>query len=118
MTYYLNNNTYRSVFFKARESTASSPSGMHYGQYIAALDNNILTEVNTIFVNVPFFHGFSLERWKRSTHCMLQKKPKPYLNKLRIIQLVESDFNSALTYILSHRLLHHSEYQAINTLNI
>ena len=48
-------------------------------------------------------------------HCMVQKKQHPYINKLRIIQLFEADFNSALKYVLERRLLYHSEAQCINS---
>ena len=43
------------------------------------------------------------------------KKQKPYITKLRIVQLFEADFNSAPKYILGHRLLYHGEHQGINS---
>ena len=56
--------------------------------------------VSTMFMRVLFKYGFALEIWRKSVHCMLQKKEKPYLNKLRIVQLFEADFNSASKYII------------------
>ena len=46
---------------------------------------------------------------------MLQKKKIPYIDKLRIIQLFEADFNSCLKYILGRKLLYHGEDQCINS---
>ena len=48
-------------------------------------------------------------------HCMLQKKKLPYVDKLRIVQLFEADFNSALKYILGRKLLYRGEEQKINS---
>ena len=41
---------------------------------------------------------------------MIQKKPLPYINKLRIVQLYEADYNSYLKYILGRQLIKHSEH--------
>jgi hypothetical protein len=54
---------HREVFQKTRESTASSPSGIHYEHYIAVCESDLLSEVNMIFMVVPFQVEFSLSRW-------------------------------------------------------
>jgi hypothetical protein len=38
---------------------------------------------------------------------MLQKKDKPYIHQLCIIQLFEGDFNGALKYLLGCLLMYH-----------
>ena len=43
----------RNIFGKTKESTASSPSGIHYGHYIAACESGALSAVNHIF------HGYT-----------------------------------------------------------
>ena len=73
LNYNLNDKTYREIFSKANEKTSSSPSGIHYGHYIAACQDDLLTTVNATFTRVPFLHGFPLERWSSSIQCMLQK---------------------------------------------
>lgn len=50
------------IFSKTRESTASSPSGIHYGHYIAACESDVLVSVNLIFVVTPFKAGKPLSR--------------------------------------------------------
>ena len=64
---------HREVFKKTRESTASSPSGIHYGHYIAAFENDLLSEVNMIFMVVHFQVGLPLSRWTQSLHCMMKE---------------------------------------------
>ena len=45
---------------------------------------------------------------------MIQKKAKPFINKLRIVQLYEADFNSLLKHLLGRRLMDHSEQHGLN----
>lgn len=111
--YSLDTETYTIIFAKAIESTASSPSGLHYVHYIADLQDNTLTLVNDMFIRGPFMHGFSLERWSSSVQCMLQKKNKLFITKFRIIELFEADLNSGLKYILGRKLLYHGEEHGI-----
>lgn len=60
--YTLDPKTYKLVFNKATEATASSILGLHYGHYIAAIQDDLLIEINDIFMRVLFQHGFPLER--------------------------------------------------------
>jgi len=64
--YSLDIETYTKIFNKATESTASSPSGLHYRFYISTLKDGYLTVVNDIFMRVLFQHGFPIERWSSS----------------------------------------------------
>ena len=107
--------TYKEIFDKANKNTSSSPSGIHYGYYKVAVQDDFLAEVNIIFMRVPFEHGFPLERWSNSVHCMLQKKKQVFIHRLRIIQLFGADFNSALKYVLGRHLLYHCEEQSLNS---
>lgn len=53
----------------------------------------------------PLHYGFTLDRWLHSLHCMLLQKDKPYVDKLRIIQLIETDVNAALKILLNRRIM-------------
>ena len=86
------------IFSKTKETTASSPSGIHYGHYIAACESPALAAVNTIFMVLPFKAGKPLSRWENSLHCMIQKLKVAYVTKLRIVQLYEADFNTMLNF--------------------
>ena len=105
---------YQNAFNNTRESTSSHPP-LHYGHFKAACESPILTEVNLAFMNLPFKYGYPLSRWLHSHHCMLQKKEQPWIHKLRIVQLFEADFNTALKFLMGRRLMRHSEINEINS---
>ena len=96
---------YMELFNKTKESTSSPPSGLHYDHYKAATESDILSKVNLLFMVVPFKVGLPLTRWTRSWHCMIQKVSKPYVNKLRIVQLYEADFNTILKSMLGRLVM-------------
>ena len=58
----------------------------------------------SIFIEIPFRFGVTLSRWKNVTHIMIPKKKKPYVNKLRNIQIVEGDYNGALKFLIGKTL--------------
>ena len=64
---------YKDIFNSTREQTASSPSGLYYGHYKAACEDDSLCQVQLLFMTVPFQVGIPLLRWKNSLHCMIQK---------------------------------------------
>lgn len=97
----LSEEAYRKLYRKIRESTASSPSGLHYGHYKAAVETSLGSTILHRLTTLPFEYGLSLKRWQQSLHFMLQKKDLPYIQKLRIIQLFEADFNTTLKMIFS-----------------
>ena len=54
--------------------------------------------------------------WRGGAHQYTAcSKKLPYVDKLRIVQLFEADFNSALKYILGRKLLYHGEEQGVNS---
>ena len=98
---------YQQLFKKTRESTACGPSGLHMSHWkVAALDDE-LSAINAFFMWASFYLGFVYDRWLISWHCMLLKKRHPYVNKLRIIQLFEGDFNGMLKFLLGRQLMRH-----------
>jgi len=71
---------------KARKSTASSPSGIHYGHYKTASVLARLPEDNAAYspdiaafhasmVQLPLKHGLSPCRWRECTDAVLEKIP-------------------------------------------
>ena len=97
----------KKIFSKTRESTACGPSGLHMSHWKIALESENLMEMHSFFIWAAFQFGFLYDRWNVSWHCMLQKKDLPYVQKLRIIQLFEGDFNGGLKYLLGRRLMDH-----------
>ena len=102
------------IFSKTKDTTASSPSRIHYGHYVAACESLSLAAVNTIFMVAPFKAGKLLSRWINSLHCMIQKLKVAYVTKLRILQLYELNFNTMLEFLLGYNLIRHSENHGVN----
>jgi len=106
---------------KAHESTASSPSGIHYGHYKTASvlvrlpkDNADyspdIAAFDAFMLQLPLKHGFSPHRWRECTDAVLEKIPgQPKLEKLRIIMLFEADFNYMLKLVWGWRSVHRAE---------
>ena len=64
---------FKCLFNNTRESTASSPSGIHIGHYKAAELYPEIGNTLTKMISIPMMHGFSPSRWKQSIHLMLEK---------------------------------------------
>ena len=106
---------YKQLFTKTSEMTSSSPSKTHMGHYIASCERDNIATVHLLMMNIPFQYGFPLDRWLHSLHCMLLKKDRPYINKLRIIQQIEADFNASMKILLSRRLMRHADTAGANS---
>jgi hypothetical protein len=107
-------------FRKWRENTSTSPSGCHLGlrritTYPAADEETEevrkqILQAQTDIINIPIQKGFSPHRWQTVVNAMLEKIPgKPYLHKLRVIHILEADYNLALKEIFGRRLMWNSE---------
>ena len=99
------------------EKTSSSPSGRHIGQY------KTLTRPEAppwILAFHQLVFAFAIEfccpptRWCRALQVWLEKDPgSPKIHRLRIIQLLEADFNLLLKIIWGRRMVWHAtQYHA------
>ena len=88
----------KGIFNNTKESTSSSPSGVHMGLWKATVAIEHIADMLAASTSLPFIYGFTKERWKRSLHVMLAKLERPYIHKLRIVQLFEADFNASLKF--------------------
>jgi hypothetical protein len=107
-------------FRRWRESTSTSPSGCHLGlrritsiiceePALEEIRNDIL-QVQMDIINLPIQNGFSPKRWQKVVNAMLEKIPgKPMLHKLRVIHILEADYNLVLKQIFGCRLLKNCE---------
>jgi hypothetical protein len=107
-------------FRRWKEATSTSPSGCHLGlRRIPAVphqDEELekirigILGIQTHIINIPVSHGFSPLRWQTVTNAMLEKIPgNPLLHKLRVIHILEADYNLTLKAIFGRRLLQNCE---------
>ena len=95
---------YRKTFSKISETKTVGPSGITMHHWKAITYDDELCELFAAFIEIPFRYGVTLNRWRNVTHIMLPKKSKPYLNKLRNIQITEGDYNGALKFLIGKKL--------------
>jgi hypothetical protein len=59
-----------------------------------------ILDVQTHIINIPLHNGFSPLRWQSVINAMLEKIPgRPLLHKLRVIHILEADYNLVLKVI-------------------
>ena len=64
-----------------------------------------LAEFLCIMISLPFLYGFVNKRWTKEVDVMLEKKKGVRkIHQLRIIGLLEADFNTALKYFFSKKM--------------
>ncbi len=56
-----------------KEDTSSSPSGLHFGHYIAGADCNYISQFHALCVSLALKKGIALERWENGLSVMLEK---------------------------------------------
>ena len=101
-----------------RESTSTSPSGLHLGHYKAMVSrhkyseadptdparielDNIQQDLLTLhlrLVNYALRTGYSYSRWNQVVNTMLWKEPGNYkIHRTRVIHIYEADYNLVLS---------------------
>ena len=115
-----------------KESTSTSPSGIHLGHlkaYYAPHSHKPGTkeakELETNRTNMKLAHlkilnyalqqGVSLNRWKVITNTMIEKDPgSPKIHRLRVIHIYEADYNLILAHHWRKLLQHASDNNLLN----
>jgi hypothetical protein len=117
---YLSSDDVSKGFRRWKERTSTSPSGCHLGlRRIPANPCNDeemdkkrqkILELQTLIINIPLHMGFSPTRWQTIVNAMLEKSPgNPLLHKLRVIHILEADYNLTLKAIFGRRLMKNCE---------
>jgi hypothetical protein len=87
---------------KLNKLTSSSISGVHYGHYKAAIQDEMSSEIFALQLTVILQSGIPPENWSVGPQVMLEKIAGVCLvKKLCAIQLYEADFNCYNQFIFS-----------------
>jgi hypothetical protein len=83
----------RSGWMKRKLASAES-TGLTMDHYAAGCEDPTLNEIDTLFRQLPYRHGFSPDSWKVITDVEILKKAGVYdVELMRTIQLMHSEFN-------------------------
>ena len=103
---------FKSYWKAARERTASSLSGRHFGHYKAAATSPFLCNIHASFQSAASQYGIYMSRWTKGLTVMLEKVENVIrVDKLRAILLMEADFNFINKLIFGHRMVQQCERQ-------
>ena len=79
---------------RSREHTSSGMSGLHFGHFKADLEHTKTLQINHQLLQIAVILGYSMLRWQRAIDVMIPKKANSKrVEKLRVICLMEADFN-------------------------
>ena len=105
------------------KKTSTSPSGMHLGMYKYLTENSeqeqektYLLETITGIVNIALKRGITLKRWCRVNNVLIEKDSNnPTLHRLRIIHIIEADYNLATKILWARRMMPKAEKSKLLT---
>ena len=101
---------FKKAFKAVTEKTSSSPSGMHYTLWKSIANDKDLATYFSIMLSLPFRYGFVNNRWTKCVEVMLEKSPgNKKIHQLRIIGLLEADFNTALKLFFAKKMMWNAE---------
>ncbi|KAL7526557.1 LOW QUALITY PROTEIN: hypothetical protein ACHAWF_001818, partial [Thalassiosira exigua] len=99
------------------EMTPSLPSHLHYTLWKAVAEKKEFCEYYAVMMSLPFEYWFSNTRWEQAIDCMLEKKMGiRKIHLMRIIGLLEADFNTALKILIAGRLMCNAEIEQVSRL--
>ena len=99
---------YRDFWKRKRETTVTSPYGLHIGHYrsVIGIPGKDILEVHRKLLLIPFRFAFVPDRWAQTVQILLEKDPgAPWTHRLRIIELFDSQLNAGLQIIFGKRMI-------------
>ena len=100
---------YHLFWKKKRETTVTSPFGLHVGHYKAALHKLAILDVHRILLLIPFKTGMVPSRWRKTVQTMLEKEPgSPWIHRMRIIELFDAQANAGFQIFVGRNMMRHA----------
>ena len=100
---------YRMFWKKKRETTVTSPYGLHVGHYKAALHKLNILNVHRILLLIPFKLGLVPGRWQTTVQTMIEKEPgTPWIHRLRIIELFDAQANAGFQIFVGRKMMQYA----------
>ena len=99
---------YRGFWKNKRETTVTSPFGLHIGHYRSAMGPTAtdILDVHRKMLLLPFRFAMVPTRWAQTVQILLEKDTgAPWSHRLRIIELFDSQFNAGLQIIFGKRMI-------------
>ena len=99
---------YSQYWGHVKEGASSSISGLHFGHYIAASKDKLLTRIFTKKMNLVTSTGSAPSRWGVGLSVLLEMEKVAgiaLVNKLRAILLMEADFNMHNRFVFGDRMM-------------
>ena len=99
---------YKNFWKHKRESTVTSPFGLHIGHYRSCLgiEFSDALDVHRKMLLLPFKFAYVPERWAQTVQILLEKDSgAPWTHRLRIIELFDSQLNAGLQIIFGKRMV-------------
>lgn len=107
---------FKEAFRVQDELTSSSASGLHYTLWKAIAEIDDCCKYMAVMMSLPFQYGFTNTRWQTAIDVMLEKKfGVRQIHLMRIIGLVEADFNTALKILFAKQLMTNAEKAGISS---
>ncbi len=100
---------YQSFWKKKRETTVTSPFGLHVGHYKASVHKLNILNVHRILLLIPFKTGIVPSRWRRTVQTMIEKEPSaPWIHRLRIIELFDAQANAGFQIFVGRNMMRYA----------
>ena len=105
---------FKDAFKSTDEKTTSSPSGLHYTLWKAVAEQNKMCIYYAAMMSLPFQYAFANSRWTTEINVMLGKTAGVRkIHLMRIIGIVEADFNQALKILFTGQFMWKAEASGI-----
>jgi hypothetical protein len=106
---------FQDMFKNAKEKT-SSGGKVHYTLWKTLAEQDDFAEFLCIMMSLPFMYGFVNQRWLHEIDVMLEKqKGVRKVHLLRIIGLLEADFNTALKlFFFAKKMMQNAESNGLS----